>query len=84
MEQKILATNQNSNQELRKQFGFEAIVRRLKQLFCKHEFYLRDLKTTGINDTDKRVSWKCYKCNKIYYAHCGLDITPKHGYVKSA
>lgn len=84
MEQQTLTTDQNSNQELRKQFGFEAIVRRLKHFFCRHEFYLKDLKGTGINETDKRVSWKCYKCNKIFYANCGLDITPKHGNIKSA
>lgn len=22
----------------------------------------------------KRVQWMCSKCNKIFYAHCGLDI----------
>lgn len=29
----------------------------------------------------KRVEWKCHKCEKVFYAHCGLDITPTHGYV---
>ena len=23
----------------------------------------------------KRVKWPCDKCGKIFYAHCGLDIT---------
>ena len=26
-----------------------------------------------------RVIWPCQKCGKIFYAHCGLDITPFHG-----
>ena len=29
--------------------------------------------------TRKRVMWPCAKCGKIFYAHCGLDISPKHG-----
>jgi hypothetical protein len=27
----------------------------------------------------KRVEWKCCKCGNVFYAHCGLDITPKYG-----
>lgn len=27
----------------------------------------------------RRVSWSCCKCGKVFYAHCGLDISPKHG-----
>lgn len=27
----------------------------------------------------KRVKWPCWKCGKVFYAHCGLDIVPKHG-----
>ena len=27
----------------------------------------------------KRVSWRCSKCGRIFYAHCGLDISPEHG-----
>jgi hypothetical protein len=26
-----------------------------------------------------RVKWPCFKCGKTFYAHCGLDISPKHG-----
>lgn len=29
----------------------------------------------------KRVQWPCRKCGKTFYAHCGLDIAPKHGYI---
>jgi len=29
----------------------------------------------------KRVSWKCQKCGKVFYAHCGLDISLKYGYI---
>ena len=27
----------------------------------------------------KRVRWPCAKCGKVFYAHCGLDISPAHG-----
>ena len=27
----------------------------------------------------KRVYWPCAKCEKMFYAHCGLDISPRHG-----
>ena len=26
-----------------------------------------------------RVQWPCRKCGKVFFAHCGLDISPKHG-----
>ena len=29
----------------------------------------------------KRVKWPCSKCGKIFYAHCGLDISPEYGSV---
>jgi len=28
-----------------------------------------------------RVRWRCNKCNKKFYAHCGLDIAPRFGYI---
>ncbi len=31
----------------------------------------------------KRVFWFCRKCNKFYYAHCGLDIL-SHGIMTRA
>ncbi len=27
----------------------------------------------------KRVRWPCAKCGKVFYDHCGLDISPEHG-----
>lgn len=30
----------------------------------------------------KRVVWPCAKCGKVFYAHCGLDISPTHGPLK--
>lgn len=30
----------------------------------------------------KRVVWPCSKCGKTFYAHCGLDISPKYGPIK--
>lgn len=27
----------------------------------------------------KRVKWPCRKCGKVFYAHCGLDISPHYG-----
>lgn len=28
----------------------------------------------------KRVAWPCDKCGKVFYAHCGLDISPEYGF----
>ena len=33
---------------------------------------------TGEHHT-KRVRWPCAKCGKVFFAHCGLDISPAHG-----
>jgi hypothetical protein len=30
----------------------------------------------------KRVVWPCSNCGKKFYAHCGLDISPKYGPIK--
>lgn len=55
---------------------------KLKQYWCNHGFYIEDLtRHPEFENTDQRVSWSCYKCGKLFKAHCGLDITPKHGYV---
>jgi len=27
----------------------------------------------------KRVRWPCMHCGKVFFAHCGLDISPRHG-----
>ena len=28
----------------------------------------------------KRVVWTCYKCGRVFYASCGLDILAHHGH----
>lgn len=27
---------------------------------------------------EKRVQWPCSKCGKMFFAHCGLNISPQH------
>ena len=56
---------------------------------CKHRFAIEDMVLTGIRIEDEysltdkghcmRVYLPCDKCGKTFYAHCALDITPKHG-----
>jgi len=48
---------------------------------CIHKFRPVDLKMIA-KDGPERVEWPCCKCGKIFRAHCGLDITPKHGSVE--
>lgn len=49
---------------------------------CKHRFALEDLHKTGDDeDSDTRVEWACADCGKVFKAHCGLDISPKHGFM---
>ena len=58
---------------------------------CTHRFAIEDMTLTNIKVLDEysykdkghamRVYMPCDKCGKIFYAHCGLDITPKHGYL---
>lgn len=44
-----------------------------KELMAWHQsLYTHDSHT-------KRVRWPCHKCGKVFSAHCGLDISPKHG-----
>ena len=31
----------------------------------------------------ERVEWSCAKCGKVFRAHCGLDISPKHGFIRA-
>ena len=51
-----------------------------KQGLCKHRFALEDLHKTGDGeDSPTRVEWACDKCGKVFKAHCGLDISPRHG-----
>ena len=56
----------------------DRFVIRLTQRFCSHEFAIEDLKKTN-DEIEPRVKWPCAKCEKIFYAHCGLDISPKFG-----
>jgi len=42
-----------------------------KQRKCKHEFKGKEMKN---RDYEGIVRWKCYKCNKVFSAECGLDI----------
>ena len=55
-------------------------LRRFRQLRCAHSFKLDDLQKTGESeDGHRRVKWACRKCGKVFFGHCGLDISPKHG-----
>lgn len=51
----------------------------LKQRMCSHSFALHELKMVNPEGADDRVAWPCEKCRKEFRAHCGLDISPKHG-----
>lgn len=31
----------------------------------------------------ERVEWPCCKCGKVFRAHCGLDISPEHGFIRA-
>jgi hypothetical protein len=31
----------------------------------------------------QRVEWACFKCGKVFRDHCGLDISPKNGWIAS-
>ena len=54
------------------------IISFFRQRFCSHVFILADLHIINF-DGGERVSWSCAKCGKVFKAHCGLDISPKHG-----
>ena len=56
-------------------------IQQIRERFCSHEFDMADLKTTQSIHFHERVLWPCYKCGKVFKAHCGLDISPKHGYI---
>ena len=56
------------------------LLHRIRQRYCRHEFAIDDLRTTGEpDDSDRRVRWPCSKCGKAFYANYGLAISPKHG-----
>ena len=57
-------------------------VRKFIEWKCSHEFELKDLhKTVESEDGNRRVAWPCRKCGKVFHAHCGLDISPAHGFI---
>ena len=39
--------------------------------------YLDECEKVGAHP--RRVKWPCRICKEIFYAHCGLDISPKYG-----
>lgn len=48
----------------------------------EHVFNLDELKMIDANSRYNRVSWKCSLCGTEFKAHCGLDISPKHGKIQ--
>lgn len=51
--------------------------------FTKHEhrFAIEDLRMVNPDsDGADRVEWPCADCGHVFAAHCGLDISPKHGF----
>lgn len=45
----------------------------------KHSFKMGDLTMLDEHAKYDRVQWACCKCGTMFKAHCGLDISPKHG-----
>jgi hypothetical protein len=54
-----------------------SMLTKLKQRFCTHMFDINEL--VGRPTPDGDVTWPCSKCGKVFKAHCGLDIVPRHG-----
>jgi hypothetical protein len=50
------------------------MLRKLKQRFCSHEYYLS---TMTSRDKNGNVSNICIKCKKILFADCGLSLDGK-------
>jgi hypothetical protein len=73
----------------------DRLVRWLRQILCRHEFYTNELSKDytppempeNLNWWDERkhpaftqrVCWPCHKCGKKFYSHCGLDIVGSKG-----
>lgn len=49
-------------------------MKKLTQLFCRHEFKGKDMQ---VRDDKGVVKWHCHKCKKMFKAECGLDILTK-------
>ena len=55
-------------------------VRKGRQLFCSHRFAIDDLVMVNRDsDGEDRIAWACDKCGRVFRAHCGLSISPRHG-----
>ena len=50
------------------------MLRKLKQRFCSHEYYLN---TMTSRDLSGNVSNVCIKCGKVLIADCGLSLGGK-------
>ena len=50
------------------------MLKKLKQHFCSHEFYLN---TMTSRDKNGNVSNICIKCKKVLTADCGLSLDGK-------
>jgi len=48
-----------------------AVFNFFKRKTCSHLFSPCDMQN---RDENGNVKWKCFKCNKIFIAECGLDI----------
>lgn len=52
----------------------------LKQRLCSHRFDFNALELVNRDSHgDDRVRWACDRCGRVFTAHCGLDIVPRHG-----
>ncbi len=59
---------------------FKSILTKLRQRFCSHSFALEDLTMVNRDSPgNDRVKWPCDKCGKVFWAQCGLDISPSNG-----
>lgn len=47
------------------------MINKIKQLFCKHCFKVKDFKP---RDKDGFVEWDCSKCGKVFKDEYGLKI----------
>lgn len=48
---------------------------------CQHGFRMSQLGKNPAPKADEsdRILWPCAHCGTVFSAHCGLDITPRHG-----
>lgn len=74
-------SNQSSIDPIRDSLAqvLRRLFRRIKERACSHRFALEDLRMVNRDGDLDRVAWPCDACGKNFSAHCGLDISPKHG-----